>query len=66
MDFTVLQPARFMQNLSAMWPEVAEHGRLTLPHPASAAFCWVDHRDVAEVVALAMPASSVHELASRG
>lgn len=54
LEFTVLQPAMFMQNLDAVWPEVLEQGRLSLPYSASAKACWVDYRDVAEVAALAM------------
>jgi uncharacterized protein YbjT (DUF2867 family) len=54
MDFTVLQPAMFMQNLAVLWPEVVERGRLSMPYSASARVCWVDYRDVAEVAALAM------------
>jgi uncharacterized protein YbjT (DUF2867 family) len=54
MDFTVLQPAMFMQNLAGLWAEVVEHGRLSLPYSITAMTCWVDYRDVAEVAALAM------------
>lgn len=54
MDFTVLQPARFMQNWAAAWPDAAEHGRLPMPYAVTARFCWVDYRDVAEVAATAM------------
>lgn len=54
MDFTVLQPARFMQNLADTWREVVESGWLSMPYSVSARFCWVDYRDVAEAAALAM------------
>lgn len=54
LDFTVLQPARFMQNLAGQWRAVAGTGRLAMPYPVSTRFCWVDYRDVAEVAALAM------------
>jgi len=54
LDFTVLQPARFMQNFERSWPDVVEHGRLTQPYSLSAKMCSVDYRDVAEVAALAM------------
>jgi uncharacterized protein YbjT (DUF2867 family) len=54
MDFTVLQPAMFMQNLAASWPEVVEQGTLSMPYSVSAKTCWVDYRDVAEVAALAL------------
>jgi uncharacterized protein YbjT (DUF2867 family) len=54
LDFTVLQPAVFMQNFEAFWPDVMEHGRLSQPYSLSSKMCWVDYRDVAEVVAMAM------------
>ena len=54
LDFTVLQPARFMQNFERSWDDVVEHGRLTQPYSLSAKMCSVDYRDVAEVAALAM------------
>jgi uncharacterized protein YbjT (DUF2867 family) len=54
MDFTVLQPAMFMQNLAGLWRDVVERGRLSMPYSVSAKVCWVDYRDVAEVAALAM------------
>lgn len=53
MDFTVLQPAMFMQNLSALWPDIRDRGRFALPYSETAKVCWVDYRDVAEVAAMA-------------
>jgi len=53
MDFTVLQPAMFMQNLSVLWPDVLATGKLAMPYSVSVKTCWVDYRDVAEVAALA-------------
>ena len=54
LDFTVLQPARFMQNFERSWQEVVEHDRLVQPYSLAAKMCSVDYRDVAEVAALAM------------
>lgn len=54
MDFTVLQPAMFLQNLRALWGEVLSTGRLALPYSVHAKVCWVDYRDVAEAAALAL------------
>jgi uncharacterized protein YbjT (DUF2867 family) len=54
LDFTVLQPARFMQNFDRTWNEVVEHDRLPQPYSLSAKMCSVDYRDVAEVAAIAM------------
>ena len=54
LDFTVLQPARFMQNFERSWNDIVEHDRLAQPYSLSAKMCSVDYRDVAEVVAMAM------------
>lgn len=54
LDFTVLQPARFMQNFERSWDDVVEHDRLAQPYSLSAKMCSVDYRDVAEVAAIAM------------
>jgi len=54
LTFTVLQPARFMQDFDPFWPEVVENGRLRQPYSPSSKMCWVDYRDVAEVAALAL------------
>jgi uncharacterized protein YbjT (DUF2867 family) len=53
LDFTVLQPAMFMQNLAPLWPDIRDRGRFALPYSDRAKVCWVDYRDVAEVAALA-------------
>jgi uncharacterized protein YbjT (DUF2867 family) len=54
LDFTVLQPARFMQNFELSWNDIVGHDRLTQPYSLSAKMCSVDYRDVAEVAAMAM------------
>ena len=54
LDFTVLQPARFMQNFERSWNDIIEHDRLSQPYSLSAKMCAVDYRDVAEVAAMAM------------
>lgn len=54
MDFTVLQPAVFMQNLERNWDEMVNDGRLSMPYSVSSKLCWVDYRDVAEVAAMAL------------
>ena len=54
LDFTVLQPARFMQNFELSWNDVVAHDRLAQPYSLSAKMCSVDYRDVAEVAAMAM------------
>lgn len=54
LDFTVLQPARFMQNFEQSWADIVDNGRLAQPYSLSSKMCSVDYRDVAEVAALAM------------
>jgi uncharacterized protein YbjT (DUF2867 family) len=57
LDFTVLQPARFMQMLEDYW--TVEHDQLAMPYSTSSRMCWVDYRDVAEVAATAMTDTSL-------
>jgi uncharacterized protein YbjT (DUF2867 family) len=59
LDFTVLQPARFMQNFERSWNDIVEHDRLAQPYSLSAKMCSVDYRDVAEVAAMAMTGSEL-------
>jgi uncharacterized protein YbjT (DUF2867 family) len=54
LDFTVLQPARFMQNFERSWNDIIEDDRLAQPYSLSSKMCSVDYRDVAEVAAMAM------------
>ena len=54
LDFTILQPAMFMQNLEGTWSAVLESGKLTMPYSKRAKVSYVDYRDVAEVAAIAM------------
>ena len=54
MDFTVLQPAVFMQFWERNWDDIVNYGRLSMPYSVSSKMCWVDYRDVAEVAAMAM------------
>ena len=59
LDFTVLQPARFMQNFERSWSDIVEHNRLAQPYSLSAKMCSVDYRDVAEVAAMALTGSEL-------
>jgi uncharacterized protein YbjT (DUF2867 family) len=54
MEFTVLQPAMFMQNLDSGWSAVLEQSRFSLPYSKHTKASYVDYRDVAEVAALAL------------
>ncbi len=53
MNFTVLQPASFMQNIERDWPGVLNRRRFALPYSVHRRVCYVDYRDVAEAAALA-------------
>ena len=54
LDFTVLQPTMFMQNLKAGWPQVLQTGRFALPFSKDLPVSYVDYRDVAEAAAMAL------------
>jgi uncharacterized protein YbjT (DUF2867 family) len=53
MDFTILQPSMFMQNMNSSWDKVLESGKLVMPYSKKSKMAYVDYRDVAEVAALA-------------
>ncbi|WP_457587541.1 NmrA family NAD(P)-binding protein [Ensifer canadensis] len=54
LEYTVLHPANFMQNIHAAWPGVVERGVFSEPFPRNARLARVDYRDVAEVAAIAL------------
>ncbi len=54
LDFTVLQPAMFMQTLDDSWAGIVKSGQFPLPFSKLAKVCYVDYRDVAEAAALAL------------
>ncbi len=54
LQFTVLQPANFMQNLLRTWPRVLADGVLEEPYPVDRPVARVDYRDVAEAAAIAL------------
>lgn len=71
MDYTVLQPAVFMQGIAERnWGEIVSDGQLSLPYSLSSRLCWVDYRDVAEAAAIAMTSDMLSygtfELCSQG
>jgi uncharacterized protein YbjT (DUF2867 family) len=70
MTFTVLQPAMFMQNIESGWSEVIRSGRFSLPYSRRVKSCYVDYRDVAEVVGQAFTSerldNGTFELCSNG
>jgi uncharacterized protein YbjT (DUF2867 family) len=52
-EFTILQPAMFMQGLRAGWQSAVEHGVFAMPYSKDSAMTFVDYRDVAEAAAIA-------------
>lgn len=54
LEYTILHPANFMQNLRSAWPVIVEHGVFSEPFPKTARLARVDYRDVAEVAAIAL------------
>jgi NAD(P)H dehydrogenase (quinone) len=50
-ELTVLQPAAYMQNFLAAWPEVVKDGVLRIPYPAATRLSLVDLEDVAAAAA---------------
>jgi uncharacterized protein YbjT (DUF2867 family) len=53
LDFTILQPAMFLQGLDGAWQHARNSGSLVMPWSKQSAMTYVDYRDVAEVAALA-------------
>ncbi|MGH6810196.1 MAG: NmrA family NAD(P)-binding protein, partial [Ensifer adhaerens] len=53
LEYTVLHPANFMQNIGSASSAVLEQGVFVEPFPKTAPVARVDYRDVAEVAAIA-------------
>jgi NAD(P)H dehydrogenase (quinone) len=51
LDFTILQPAAYMQNVLPYWDEIVEQGLYRVPYGEGAALSLVDLEDIAEVAA---------------
>lgn len=70
LNFTILQPAMFMQNLAGAFQQAVASGQLIMPYSAKARVCYVDFRDVAEAAAIAMTTERLDygtfELAAEG
>jgi uncharacterized protein YbjT (DUF2867 family) len=54
MDYTILQPAMYMQMLAGSWEMAKEQGQIIMPYSKLSKMSYVDYRNVAEVAALAM------------
>jgi uncharacterized protein YbjT (DUF2867 family) len=70
LEYTILHPANFFQNLRGAWPAISKLGIYAEPNPVTTKIARVDYRDVAEVVALAFSDSRLaygsFELCSEG
>jgi uncharacterized protein YbjT (DUF2867 family) len=53
LDFTILQPAMYMQGLEGAFEQARRTGTLVMPWSKHSEMTYVDYRDVAEAVALA-------------
>jgi uncharacterized protein YbjT (DUF2867 family) len=53
LEYTVLQPAMFMQGLASGWESAVKDGTFVMPYSKDAAMTFVDYRDVAEAAATA-------------
>lgn len=51
LNYTILQPAPYMQNILAYWPSIVKEGRLALPYNSETIINMVDLIDVAEAAA---------------
>ena len=70
MDYTILQPAMFMQMIASAWKSAKNQGQIIMPYSKFSKMTYVDYRDVAEVAALAMTGTELSygtfELCSAG
>ena len=54
MDYTILQPAMYMQMLQQSWQAAKDTGEIMMPYSKDSKMAYVDFRNVAEAAALAM------------
>ena len=54
LEYSLLHPTLFFQNLAPAWPKVAQTGVFGEPWSVGTRFSRVDYRDVAEVAAIAL------------
>ena len=53
LEYTILRPTNFFQNLTSAWPAVLANSAFGEPFPKTARIARVDYRDVAEAAAIA-------------
>ncbi len=67
LPFTILQPAAYMQNITANWRAIAAEGVYRVPYPPETRLSLVDVEDVAQVAVQALGddghAGAIYELA---
>jgi len=67
LDFTILQPAPYMQNILAAKAAILEEGLYSVPYPAETALSLIDLEDLGEAAAIVLTgegyANAVYELA---
>jgi NAD(P)H dehydrogenase (quinone) len=54
LDYTILQPAAYMQNILAGWSDIVERGRYRVPYSPHTRLALVDLLDVAEAAAIVL------------
>lgn len=54
LDFTILQPAAYMQNVLAGWQSIMAEGIYRVPYPVETPFTLLDLADVARVAAMVL------------
>ena len=59
LDYTIVQPAMFMQAFDSAYDEALSSGRVTFPWSKESKMTHVDYRDVAEVAAIAFSGDSL-------
>ncbi|HEY9274175.1 NmrA/HSCARG family protein [Achromobacter sp.] len=54
LEYTILHPANFMQNIGLAWLSIRDHACFGEPFPEDTSIARVDYRDVAEIAAIAL------------
>jgi uncharacterized protein YbjT (DUF2867 family) len=54
LEYTILHPANFMQNIGLAWPSIRDHACFGEPFSKNTRIARVDYRDVAEIAAIAL------------
>ncbi|CAB5513868.1 hypothetical protein LMG26857_03148 [Achromobacter anxifer] len=54
LEYTILHPANFMQNIGLAWSSIRDHRSFGEPFPEDTRIARVDYRDVAETAAIAL------------